>query len=258
MQNKNLYHNTAQFYDISFSVLNSDDDIDFYCNFILPSSSILEIGCGTGRVLLELIKHNHYVCGIDNSFNMLFYLKNKFDNLPNRTTHLLKIVQSDFKRFNLHEKFSYIIFPFRGFQLLTNKNQIFSCLESLKLHMAFDSVLIIDLFNPDLSRFKNWINYKNKDFSCNFDNSENILERWTVGKNHDISNQTFSFYYEFILSEKNVISKFKDDFELAYFFPEQVENIFLSAGFRIIEKLHHWTGKSIEKKNLIYILTLNN
>ena len=42
---------------------------------------ILEVGCGTGRLLIELIKKNYIVDGVDASTGMLSKLQQKFENI---------------------------------------------------------------------------------------------------------------------------------------------------------------------------------
>jgi ubiquinone/menaquinone biosynthesis C-methylase UbiE len=67
----NLYQQTAQFYDLVNSRGYVEADIPFYKKIIQPQSRILEVGCGTGRVAIELAKHGCDVTGIDLSEWML-------------------------------------------------------------------------------------------------------------------------------------------------------------------------------------------
>ena len=60
---------TAKYYDLWALPF---DDVPFYVNRI-PSikSSVLELGCGTGRVLTQLVKYCAYIYGIDISSAMI-------------------------------------------------------------------------------------------------------------------------------------------------------------------------------------------
>lgn len=52
---KNLYTNTARFYDKGNELTHYYYDIDFYKSFVDSNTNVLELGCGTGRVTLPLL-----------------------------------------------------------------------------------------------------------------------------------------------------------------------------------------------------------
>ena len=53
----------SQFYD-SYTV-NFQADIPLYKTFTKDSKNILEVGCGTGRILKELAEKNKTITGVD-------------------------------------------------------------------------------------------------------------------------------------------------------------------------------------------------
>lgn len=53
-------------------------EINFVCENIKESQTVLELGCGYGRVFPELLKKTNFVTGIDNSFSSLQYGRNIF------------------------------------------------------------------------------------------------------------------------------------------------------------------------------------
>ena len=75
MDTKN-FDNWAKTYDIVFGKYRAD--IDFYLKEAKKvRGKVLEVGCGTGRVYLELLKNGVDVYGIDISGEMLRVLKKK-------------------------------------------------------------------------------------------------------------------------------------------------------------------------------------
>src|SRR5712692_7287671 len=66
---------------------------------------ILELGCGTGRVLLELAKAGHQITGLDLSRRMLARCREKLAALPAETQNRVSLVQGDMTSFDLGEKF---------------------------------------------------------------------------------------------------------------------------------------------------------
>jgi len=70
-----ISENAARYYDLSPEF---PDDIPFYEQRLpSPASRILELGCGTGRVLLSLVEKCGYILGVDVSEAMLSLCRQK-------------------------------------------------------------------------------------------------------------------------------------------------------------------------------------
>ena len=64
------YDLIAPFYDIEHDRFS--EDLDMYRNFAeLSGGKILELACGSGRVLLPLVEEGYELTGVDNSEKML-------------------------------------------------------------------------------------------------------------------------------------------------------------------------------------------
>lgn len=59
------------------------EEINFVLSQTTPTSLVLELGCGYGRVLEKLCDKSHEVVGIDNSFSSLGLAAEKLINYPN-------------------------------------------------------------------------------------------------------------------------------------------------------------------------------
>ena len=67
------------------------DDVGFYVGLCAPSRGpVLELGCGNGRILLELARHGIDAIGIDASAGMLAELRRKaaLRSLPARAVRM--------------------------------------------------------------------------------------------------------------------------------------------------------------------------
>ena len=66
----NEFEPIARFYDVFYG--ERDDDVQMYRDFALAvDGPILELGCGTGRVLIPLALEGHHVTGLELSEMML-------------------------------------------------------------------------------------------------------------------------------------------------------------------------------------------
>ena len=141
---KQNFDNFAKDYDKIFDTYK--EDINFYKREALKSKGkVLEIACGTGRIYLELLKEGIDIYGIDISNEMLRLLKGKAKKLNLQP----KVYKKDMENFNLNNKFSLIIIPFRSFlHNLTIENQI-KTLKNIKRHLTKKGRLIINFYYPD-------------------------------------------------------------------------------------------------------------
>jgi len=73
-----------------------DAEIDFVLDKIKPSDKILELGCGYGRVLVELAKKAKTVIGIDNSNESIIFAKNILKDFENCQVYEMDAGKLDF------------------------------------------------------------------------------------------------------------------------------------------------------------------
>ncbi|RWX74001.1 MAG: hypothetical protein Metus_0026 [Candidatus Methanosuratincola subterraneus] len=139
------YDQWAEVYDIMYG--NYREDIDFYRREAKKvQGKVLEVGCGTGRIYLELLKEGIDVEGIDISQRMLNQLKEKASAMGLSP----KVSVADMRNFDLGRKFSLIIVPFRSFLYnITTEDQL-STLRSFHKHLEPGGLLILNFFYPDL------------------------------------------------------------------------------------------------------------
>lgn len=140
----------SRYYDLE----NADftDDLDFWLALAEEQGGpILELGCGTGRVLLPLAQRGIAVTGVDNSPEMLARLEAKLNvasqkHLPTPPT-LLHASLSDFHAEHT-PAFALALMPFNTFMhLLTLEEQI-AALTNIRQHLRAGGALALDMPNP--------------------------------------------------------------------------------------------------------------
>ena len=111
---------------------------------------VLEVGCGTGRILIPTARAGHCITGLDLSPHMLAICRQSLSDEPPDVQNQVELVEADMRSFDLGRRFSLVTFPFRPFQHLTTVEDQLSCLETVHRHLEPDGRLILDLFNPSL------------------------------------------------------------------------------------------------------------
>ena len=135
----------AKYYDLNPEV---PDDIPFYKGLMpSPDCAVLELGCGTGRVLVPLVHCCAYIHGIDLSEAMTSRCREKLrhDRIPVRKAH---VQVGDITSFDLGRKFDLIIAPFRVFQNLETDKEVGGFFDGVQRHLSPKGTCILNVFNP--------------------------------------------------------------------------------------------------------------
>jgi len=126
-------------------------DVNFWVEMARESGGpVLEIGCGTGRVVVPIAKAGIEITGLDLSPAMLSICRQKLAHEPPAVRSRVQLVEGDMRRFDLDREFALVTTPFRPFQYLLSVEDQLECLKTIHSHLAPSGRLVLDLFNPSL------------------------------------------------------------------------------------------------------------
>ena len=144
----NPLENWSDIYDSLHSWLT--DDISFYVEEATKSGGpVLELGCGTGRIVIPIAQAGISVTGLDLSETMLEMAHKKLSEPENRGLDI-ELVNANICDFSLNRLFKLIIIPFNGFLSLLTVEEEIKALENIKQHLEPDGKFIFNIFTPDL------------------------------------------------------------------------------------------------------------
>jgi SAM-dependent methyltransferase len=112
------------------------------------AGSLLELGCGTGRVLIPLAESGLQVFGLDKDAGMLAILKR---NLQPHLRQRVHVWLSSVTQFHLEKQFACILLPcntLSTFSKLTRQ----AMLVNVRMHLQPDGIFAASLPNPELLR----------------------------------------------------------------------------------------------------------
>jgi len=143
-----FYRFIAPYYDSDY--VDHDQDVTFYVELARESGGpVLEMGCGTGRVLLNTARAGVPVCGLDSSREMLDILQQKLRSVPKDVRERVSFILGDMRTAALGEKFALITAPFRGVQHLYSREDQRAWLRNVRRHLRPGGHLCFDVFQPD-------------------------------------------------------------------------------------------------------------
>lgn len=137
----------AKFYD---SNPDAPNDVPFYRSLIAsPDFSVLELGCGTGRVTLALVHSCKYIHGIDISPAMISICRSKMlrANVPPAKA---RTEEGDICDFDLGQTFDLVIAPFRVLQNLETDLEVDGLFGCIHKHLAPNGTCVLNAFRPYL------------------------------------------------------------------------------------------------------------
>ncbi len=144
------YTFVAEFYDDTPPYA-ARKDIDFYIQSARESGGpVLEVGCGTGRVLIPTAAAGVEITGLDLSDHMLAICRRRLRQEAADVRDRVTLVRGDMRLFDLGREFALVTTPFRPFQHLETVDDQMSCLQTIRRHLKPGGRLILDLFNPSL------------------------------------------------------------------------------------------------------------
>jgi ubiquinone/menaquinone biosynthesis C-methylase UbiE len=131
----------AKYYDLFFG--NEASDLEFYRYYIEQQGGLaLEVGSGTGRLLLSYLKYGLKVQGIEPSQEMVQICQNK----AKKTGVKPVIYNQSIEALKLIKKFKTIYMPLYIFQYLSDENKAINALENCYKCLESDGLLLVSIF----------------------------------------------------------------------------------------------------------------
>lgn len=132
------FDSIAEFYD---AVNPIEHDIEFWVDQARDADgAVLEIGCGTGRVYLELLRADVDAYGIDVSQEMVDVLGDKASAAGLQP----RVSKADMRTFDLGTTFDLVLVPLRTFMSAVTLDDQRETLTRIKEHLEPDGTMIVD------------------------------------------------------------------------------------------------------------------
>src|SRR5262249_41021969 len=140
------YDLIAPFYDIEHDRFS--EDLNMYSNYAeLSGGKILELACGSGRVLLPLAQEGYELTGVDSSAKMLEIAQQRLQE--KKLTGHCQLVKQDMRSLQLEQKYRLAIIALGSFGHIATRKDQRSTLAAIRAHLSPSATLILDISNAD-------------------------------------------------------------------------------------------------------------
>jgi len=240
-----IYTLVSEFYD-HVVPYRTRQDVDFFVEMAKETGGpVLEIGCGSGRVLIPTARTGVEIAGLDLSPAMLALCRKALEKEPKEVQARVRLFEGDMRHFHIGGEFALATTPFRPFQHILKVEDQITCLRSIRGHLAEGGRLVLDLFNPDLNRLVDAKYLKHQEMEPEFlmpDGRKVVRAGRNISRNlaDQIVEVELAHYVTHPDGREEVLSQ---QFRLRYFFRYEVEHLLARAGFRV-EQLYGDYDKS--------------
>jgi SAM-dependent methyltransferase len=188
---------------------------------------VLELGCGTGRVLLPIAQEGLECVGLDGSPAMLDALRAK------QPPSDLRLVLAPMQDFDLGPaRFRLVFAAFRPLQHLYTVEDQLACLASVRRHLAPGGLFAFDLFQPDLAllALAEEPEYEESRF---VDGGDEIVRLASASR--DVATQTQAVAIRFERRRDGLaVGSETERFRMRWYYRYEVEHLLARAGFDVV------------------------
>ena len=238
------YASIAELYD-HVTIYRDRPDVDFFIAAARESQGpVLELGCGSGRVLIPTARAGIEIAGLDASPSMLGICRRLLEAEPAEVRARVALTEGDMRSFDLGRTFGLVTLPFRPFQHLVTVEEQLACLASIRRHLSPGGRLILDLFNPSLEALVQPVGVESApEAEFSMPDGRRVVRRFRI-VSRDRAEQTtqIELIYD-ITHPDGRAERLLHAFPMRYLFRFEVEHLLVRAGF-VVEQLYSGYDKS--------------
>lgn len=226
----------AEYYDHN-PIYVSRADVEFYVEEAKAAKGkILELGCGTGRILIPTAAGCEIV-GLDVSKHMLAKCREKILEQPEEVQKRIQVVEGNMVDFDLKERFALVTIPFRPFQHLLAVEEQMSCLRCVNRHLEVGGRFILDVFhvNPQMTHDPKFQTESEDIPEVELPDGRKVLLRWRIAAYHRAEQYNEIEFVYYVSHPEGREERLVQAFPFRYFYRYELEHLLARCGFRVVE-----------------------
>jgi SAM-dependent methyltransferase len=252
-----VYDDFAHYYDLFYYT--RDEDHEFYLELweeLGKAIKVLELACGSGRLLVPMVEAGMNISGVDISAQMLELCHNRLaDEVRARVRHG---DMSKLEEVFGAEKFDLIILAFNTFQHLMTEAEQMACLQAVHRQLAEGGQFSIAVNNPVVE--KKLIGNERAEFWGIFPNPAHKSQvRLLVSVTDYMDEQKSHHRYQFFeqLPDEDGLELTIGLLNFYFLYYDQLKALLEKAGFRVIAEYgdYDFSPFGAESPNIIFICT---
>ena len=124
-------------------------DVEHYVALCRGAPSVLELGCGYGRMLGALAKPERELYGLELDASLLRLGREAMQRLPRGLGRHVTLVRGDMQDFELGRRFARVILPYNALYCLLSSKSVEACLRAVHAALEPGGLFGFDVWNAD-------------------------------------------------------------------------------------------------------------
>ncbi|HLJ30065.1 MAG TPA: class I SAM-dependent methyltransferase [Candidatus Angelobacter sp.] len=253
------YKVSAKYYDEAYAAKKDLMDLPFYLGLAkLIGGPVLELACGTGRVLLPIAREGIAIHGVDNSVPMISALRKNLQREPKDVRELVSVVEGDVRTFRSNREYPLVIIPFRPLQHMYTLEDQIAAFKTAAFHLERDGILAFDVFFPKFDLIHAGMGQEILEMEWPVKSDpEKIVRRYFRKESVDKINQNFTatFVFRTFQGEK-LVQEETEPLKMSYYTYPHLRSLFLLAGLHIVEEYGSFARTPLDNnaEQMIFLL----
>jgi predicted RNA methylase len=211
-------------------------DVEWYSQQARQQGSpILELGAGTGRIVLPIAQAGYQIHALEYDAGMREALIRRIEELPEGVRTRIQVIAGDMRCFTLETRYALIQIPYRAFlHNLTRADQL-ACLACCREHLQAEGLLAFNVFHPSLeymSRHHSLLRGVWR-WNAEIDHPDGGVLVYSEANRYDPALQRVSsrHRYEHFDAQGQLVEVFYQRLELAYLYPGDIRDLLGASGY---------------------------
>lgn len=230
---------SARYYDDAYAADEQLADVPFYLELARSTGGpVLELGCGTGRVLLSIARAGIAVDGVDNSVPMLDRLRRKLELEAGQDRERVSVYEGDMRNFRSQRKFALVIIPFRPLQHMYNVKDQLAALRTAAFHLRDGGLLAFDVYYPRFDKLNSGLGQEVLEMEWR-DPADpgQVIRRYYRKDSHDKIHQNIRLTFIFrTWRGDEIIREETEGLQMSYYTYPHLRALFMLAGLEVAEE----------------------
>ena len=212
-----------------------DRDIPFYLDLASAAGGrVLELACGSGRLLVPLAEAGNSVVGLDSSRPMLARAEGRLRRAGPEVAARTSLVEGDMRAFELGERFDLVIIAVRSFAHVQSRLDQQAVLRASARQLRPGGLLAVDLLNPTPSWLGEAPGSRRQDLAREVSEDKLIVTRTETVVGTDLAAQVRVIRSEYeLIDEYGAVRKRIVEWPFRYTYRFEAEHLLERAGFEV-------------------------
>ncbi|MDQ5890944.1 MAG: hypothetical protein QG604_818 [Candidatus Dependentiae bacterium] len=237
----------TQFYDLAKTEQDATAEIDFYAAYAHASiGPILEPMCGSGRILLPLLKAGFTIQGFDASAHMLAALREKYAHICNDE---LPVWQQFVQDFTSDKRYGLMFIPFGSWGLVLDQEERLHGLQALYDHLLPGGTLVLEI-----DTVASEVDADTALREQSFMQTDGSIIAVQMASVYDSETQIYRAFSRYTLSRDGVVISTEQEIFTQYVFRhDELEVMLHRVGFSVIKKYKNHAKEPAGEQDLMII-----